>query len=238
MKTLQKKGTKCTTMWELTLLARVVQQLQFGTKELKRERVGGMGMVPFVWSSSPNKIAIIGWYTHNPDESQRKNTWKTLNPLVHNFNNISGVFWIPHIKFKIVYCDDKSLSIYNCVVGRRRSINAGTKEWNPIQFNSIWFNSMTLSDDDNTSREKKEKKKEGKLNYNKHLKLLCANNQSIQLKNFQAHMSFIFTTRSRANGKASTSFTWNWVSDLVLNWAQRFYELEKRTCVKRGILGF
>lgn len=48
MKTLQKKGTKCTTMWELTLLARVVQQLQFGTKELKRERVGGMGMVPFV----------------------------------------------------------------------------------------------------------------------------------------------------------------------------------------------
>jgi hypothetical protein len=36
-------------MWELTLLARVVQlQLQFGTKELKRERVWGMGMVPFV----------------------------------------------------------------------------------------------------------------------------------------------------------------------------------------------
>lgn len=78
---------------------------------------------------------------------------------------------------------------------------------------------MTLSDDDNTSREKKEKKKEGKLNYNKHLKLLCANNQSIQLKNFQAHMSFIFTTRSRANEKANTSFTLNWVSDLVLNWA-------------------
>jgi hypothetical protein len=127
----------------------------------------------------------------------------------------------------------KSLSIYNCVVGRRRriSINAGTKEWKP---NSIQFNSMTLSDDDNTSR----RKKEGKLNYNKHLKLLCANNQSIRLKNFQAHMSFIFTTRSRANEKASTLFTLNWVSDLVLNWAQRFYELEKHICVKKGILGF
>jgi hypothetical protein len=58
------------------------------------------------------------------------------------------------------------------------------------------------------------------------------------LKNFQAHMSFIFTTRSRVNEKASTSFTLNWVSDLVLNWVQRFYELKKHICVKTGILGF
>jgi hypothetical protein len=90
------------------------------------------------------------------------------------------------------------------------------------QFNSIQFNSMTLSDDDNTSRGKKGKKKEGKINYNKHLKLLCVNNQSIQLKNFQAHMSFIFTTRSRANEKANTSFTLNWVLDLVLNGPRGF----------------
>jgi hypothetical protein len=57
---------------------------------------------------------------------------------------------------------EKALSILQCVVvgrRRRRSINAGTKEWNPLHFTSIQFNSMTLSDDDDDAPREKGAKK-------------------------------------------------------------------------------
>jgi len=164
-------------------------------RERERERVGGNGNgngVLCVWSIDhhhPTELQL-----HNPDESQKtkpaakKNTWKTLN-LPHKSitsTTFQELFEFPTLNSQIVDCDDDVKSFVNSTMccwkkKKKKKYKCRYKRMEPtsLQFNSIQFNSMTLSDDDDdASREKGEKKR--KNNYNKHLKLLCAcaNNQS------------------------------------------------------------
>ncbi len=95
MKTWQKRYQKmyklCGTL--LTLLASVVQQLQFlgtkGVEEREREREswgngnGSGALCKIIIITHSTEFAIIGWYIPNPIESKKtkqlpKNTWKTL----------------------------------------------------------------------------------------------------------------------------------------------------------------